>query len=168
MRRFLMLAALALLPVAANAQMMTTMGSGPHGYDWLIGTWTCKNAVPTPLAGPTVQTLTAMRSTTTDAIVWRYTGKNYDQYGFLSYDPKSATWWMSWAYPGGSIGNEASKNNGKKTTWTGVIVNTGTGGKTEHIHDTYTMYSPTKFNDTGWDDSSGTMKIGYNGTCTKS
>jgi hypothetical protein len=32
-RRVLMLAALALLPVVASAQMMTTMGSGPHGYD---------------------------------------------------------------------------------------------------------------------------------------
>lgn len=38
----------------------------------------------------------------------------------------------------------------------------------EHIHDTYAMYSATKFNDTGWDDASGSMKISYNGTCTKS
>lgn len=58
-----------------------------------------------------MRTLTAMRSTTTDAIVWRYA---------------------------------------------------------EHIHDTYAMYSATKFNDTGWDDASGSMKISYNGTCTKS
>ena len=140
---------------------------GPHAYDWMIGTWTCKNSIPTALAGPAVQTLTATRSGTTGAIIWRYTGKAYDQYGFLSYVPKTGTWWFSWAYPGGSIGNESTKQTGKKTEWTGLIVDSSTG-KSIHIHDTYTLYSSTKFNDSGEDDSTGSMKPGYNGTCVKS
>ncbi|HLY02771.1 MAG TPA: hypothetical protein VKR56_09810 [Candidatus Cybelea sp.] len=158
------LAAVAFVPGAAVAQM--TAGGSPHGFDWMLGTWTCKNTVPTPLGGPAVQTLTAVRSATTNAIVWRYTGSGYDQYGFLAYDGKSGMWWSSWAYPGGSIGNESAKAGGKKTTWSGLIVNAASG-KTEHIRDLYTVYGPTTFNDTGWDDATGSMKISYNGTCTK-
>ncbi len=51
--------------------------------------------------------------------------------------------------------------------WTGLIVDTSTG-KSMHIRDTYTMYGLTKFNDLGEDDSTGTMKPSYNGTCVKS
>ncbi|MGA8098879.1 MAG: hypothetical protein WB810_09490 [Candidatus Cybelea sp.] len=157
------LALLAIVPGPVGAQLT----SGAHAFDWMLGNWTCKNALPSALGGPAIQTLTATRSSTTGAIVWRYTGESYDQYGFLSYVPKTGTWWFSWAYPGGSTGNESTKQSGKKTIWTGMIYD-ASGGKTMHIRDTYTMYSSTKFNDLGEDDSSGTMKPGYNGTCTKS
>jgi hypothetical protein len=157
------LSALALLPGAAAAQMT----SGAHAFDWMLGNWTCKNSIPSALAGPSVQMLTATRSSTTRAIVWRYTGKGYDQYGYLSYDPKTGTTWSSWAYPGGATGNESTKQTGKTTMWTGSIYDPTTG-KTLRIRDTYTLYSPTKFNDLGEDNTSGTMKPGYNGTCTRS
>ena len=157
------LAMLALLPGPALSQM----GSGSHAYDWMLGNWTCKNTTPSVLAGPAVQTLTATRSTFSGSIVWRYTGRNYDQYGFLTYVPGTRTWWFSWSYPGGSIGNESSRESGKVTHWSGMIVDTGTG-KTEHIRDMYTVYGANRFNDTGQDDSSGMMKTSYNGTCTRS
>jgi hypothetical protein len=157
------LTAIVLAPGTASAQMM----SGAHAYDWMLGNWTCKNSLPNALGGPAVQMLTATRSSTTGAIVWRYTGKGYDQYGFLTYAPTTQTWWFSWAYPGGSVGNESTKQSGKKTMWTGVILDAGSG-KTLHIRDTYTLYSATKFRDFGEDDSSGAMKPGYDGTCTKS
>ncbi len=150
--------------VSAQSPMMS---GGSHAYDWMLGTWTCKNTIPSALAGPAVQTLTATRSNTTGAIVWRYTGTNYDQYGFLAYAPKTKTWWSSWAYPGGSTGNESTKQTGRKSMWTGMIFN-ASNGKPFNIRDTYTVYSPTKFNDLGEDNSSGTWKSGYNGTCTKS
>lgn len=153
--------------VGAQSSMMSSASMGSHAYDWMLGTWTCTNSIPSALAGPAMQTLTATRSSTTGAIIWRYTGKGYDQYGFLSYVPKTGTWWFSWAYPGGSVGNESSTQTGKKTAWTGMIFDASTG-KHLHIRDTYTMYGATKFNDTGEDDSSGTMKTGYNGTCVKS
>jgi hypothetical protein len=151
---------------AQSSTMMSGAGAGPHAYGWMLGTWTCKNAIPTALAGPAVQTLTATRSTMTGAITWRYIGTNYDQYGFLAYAPKTKTWWSSWAYPGGSTGNESTKQTGRKTMWTGTIFEAG--GKPFDIRDTYTVYSPTKFNDYGEDNSSGSWKPGYNGTCTKS
>jgi hypothetical protein len=154
---------LALLPGTAASQTV----SGPHAFDWMLGNWMCKNAIPSPLAGPAVQILTATRSSFSGSIVWRYTGTDYDQYGFLTYEPRTATWWMSWAYPGGSVGNESSRDRGKVTHWTGMIANTDSG-KTEHIRDTYTVYGPNKFNYFGEDDATGTMKPSYNGTCTRS
>jgi hypothetical protein len=172
LKKLFVLAAFAALlgaPGAVSAQssmMMSGAGTGPHAWDWMIGTWTCRNTIPSALAGPAVQTLTATRSDVTGAIVWRYTGTNYDQYGFLAYAPKTKTWWFSWAYPGGSTGNESTKQTGRKTIWTGMIFNAS--GKPFDIRDTYTVYSPTKFNDSGEDNSSGSWKPGYNGTCTKS
>jgi hypothetical protein len=151
---------------AAQSSMMSAAATRGHAYDWMLGTWTCTNTIPSALAGPAVQTLTATRSSTTGAIIWRYTGKNYDQYGFLSYVPSSHAWWFSWAYPGGGVGYESSAQSGKSSNWAGSIYDPS--GKTIHIRDVYTVYSPTKFNDTGEDDSSGTMKPGYNGTCVKS
>ncbi len=171
MRKLLVLAAvfgLFAAPGAVGAQSsMMSSSMGPHAFDWMIGNWSCKNSMPGALAGPAVQMMTATRSSTTGAIVWRYTGKGYDQYGFLSYVPKTGAWWFSWAYPGGSIGNESTKQPGKKTLWTGLIFDSSTG-KSMHIRDTYTMYGSTKFNDLGEDDSTGTMKVSYNGTCVKS
>ncbi|HZZ65599.1 MAG TPA: hypothetical protein VFE17_08885 [Candidatus Baltobacteraceae bacterium] len=166
---FCVLAVLVLGPVLAGAQssMMNGSRTGSHGFDWMIGSWTCKNSIPSALGGPAVQMLTASRSSTTGAIVFRYSGTSYDQYGFYSYVGKTNTWWSSWAYPGGSIGNESTKQTGNKIHWTGVIFDASTG-KHLHIRDTYTVYGPTKFNDLGEDDSTGAMKPGYNGTCVKS
>jgi hypothetical protein len=171
-KRLLFLAACAALlgaPAGAWAQssmMPAAGGNGPHAFDWMIGTWTCKNSVPTALAGPAVQTLTATRSTPTGAIVWRYTGANYDQYGFLAYSPTTKTWWSSWAYPGGGTGNESTKQTGHKTMWTGKVF--PPGAASFDIRDTFTVYGATKFNDTGEDHATGSWKPAYNGTCTKS
>lgn len=163
------LAALAGAPGAVSAQsamMMSGAGMGPHAYDWMLGTWTCKNTIPTALAGPAVQTLTASRSTMSGAIVWRYTGSNFDQYGFIAYAPKTKTWWASWAYPNGGTGNESTKQSGHTSMWTGTLFDSS--GKSYAIRDTYTVYSSTKFNDSGEEKSSGAWKASYNGTCTKS
>jgi hypothetical protein len=173
MRKLLGLCAFAALVAApglagAQSSMMSGMANGPHAYDWMIGTWTCTNSVPNALAGPATQTLTATRSATTGAIIWRYTGSNYDQYGFISYEAPTHTWWMSWAYPGGSIGNEASTMTpGKKTVWNGSIFD-ATNGTHFHVRDTLTIDSPTKFVDVGVNDASGSMKTDYDGTCVKS
>lgn len=151
----------------AGAQSPVAMaGVGSHGYDWMIGTWSCKNTIPTALAGPANQTLTVTRSNMANALMFRYTGTNYDQAGYITYSPSRKTWWYSWSYPGGSAGNESSSQTGAKTKWAGMIFDAGTG-KPFQIRDTYTVYSMTKFNDSGEDMSSGSWKEGYNGTCTK-
>lgn len=143
-------------------------GTGAHAYDWLIGTWSCTNSTRSAMAGPADQTLTASRSDTTAAIVMRFTGNNFDQYGFLSYEAApSRAWWFSSAYPDGSISNESTTMTGNKTVWHGSYFDAAHGTHS-HIRDTFTIVSSTKFTDLGESDSSGSMKPIYNGTCTKS
>lgn len=171
MTKYFFFVALALMlaaPGAVRAQSVTMasgVSAGPHAYDWMLGTWICKNTIPTPLSGPAIQKLTATRSTMPGVIVWRYTATNFDQYGFISYNAKTKTWWSSWAYPSGATGNESTVQSGRKTVWTGTIYDPS--AKPFEIRDTYTIYSSAKFNDTGEDMSSGTWKPGYNGTCTR-
>lgn len=155
--------ALLVAPGVASAQSST----GSHAYDWLIGTWSCTNATPNAMAGPASQTETVTRSSTTGAFITHFTGTNFDQYGFLSYDPATRTWWSSWAFTGGSIGNESTTMSGAKTVWHGSFFNAANGTHS-HLRDTMTISSPTKYTDLGEDDSSGSMKPIYNGTCTKS
>jgi hypothetical protein len=172
MRRMSYVAAITavLAQAAADAQssMMSAamVGTGPHGYDWLIGTWTCKNTVPTALAGPAIQTFTVARSGSTGALTFRIVGKDYDQLGFISYVPKTKTWWYSWAYPGGSYGGESSKQTGMKTFWTGSVFD-ASSGTVMKIRDTYTVYGLSKFNDFGETAVGGVWRAAYNGTCTK-
>jgi hypothetical protein len=172
LKNLFVLAAFAALlgaPSAVSAQssmMMSGSAMAPHAYDWMLGTWTCTNTIPTALSGPATQKLVATRSIMPGVIVWRYTAANFDQYGFISYNAKTKTWWSSWAYPSGTTGNESSKQGGTKSMWAGMIYDVS--GKPFAIRDTYTVYSATKFNDVGEDQSNGTWKPGYNGTCTKS
>jgi hypothetical protein len=164
----LVLAAVIAAPSAASAQsamMSSGAGTGANAYDWMLGTWICKNTIPTALSGPAIQKLTATRSTMPGVIVWRYTAANFDQYGFISYNAKTKTWWSSWAYPSGATGYESTMQSGKNPAWTGMIYDPS--AKPFAIRDTYTVYSAAKFNDVGEDMSGGTWKPGYNGTCTR-
>jgi hypothetical protein len=150
---------------AQSAMMASGTVTGAHAYDWMLGTWICKNTIPTALSGPAIQKLTATRSAMPGTIVWRYTAANYDQYGFISYNAKTKMWWSSWAYPSGATGNESTTQSGTKSMWTGTIYDPS--AKPFAIRDTYTVYSSAKFNDVGEDMSGGAWKRGYNGTCTR-
>ncbi len=38
---------------AASGSMSTPMmGVGPHGFDYLIGSWSCINSIPSNIGGP--------------------------------------------------------------------------------------------------------------------
>ena len=160
-------ATLALAPGITIAQ--SDANAAHHAYDWMIGSWNCTNATPSTMGGPASQALTVTRSSAYDTLVMHFTGKNFDQYGFLTYETGARTWWISWAYPGGNMSNEASTAEaGKKTTvWHGSFFN-ASNGTHSHVRDTLTIASPTKFTDVSEDDSSGSMKPNYNGTCEKS
>jgi hypothetical protein len=165
------LAALAAAPLAAQSQSTATstsmMGVGAHGYDWLIGTWSCINSMPSPMGGPKNQTLTASRSEEGAALFLRGTGKNFDLATYIAYAPKTKTWWGPVAFADGSYGSESTTDTGKKTVWTGTYVSADSG-KTLHTRDTYTMLSPTKYTDLGEYQSAGSWKPTYKTTCTKS
>src|SRR5580693_3167834 len=80
----------ALAPSATLPQSMMspslTQGVGPHGYDFLIGTWSCVNSMPaTPMSGPSNTTATFSRSGQGTAIFVRVSGKNFDAAGYVAY-----------------------------------------------------------------------------------
>ena len=171
-------AALALLAVAPSAGLaqsaMSTsatplimVGVGPHGYDWLIGTWSCTNSMPSPMGGPASQTLTVSRSTVGTSLYVRVSGTGLDASGFVAYVPKTKTWWNPNASSSGDSGSESSTQTGKKTVWTGSYFSAASG-KTTSIRDTYTLLSTTKYTDLGQYQSGGAWKTSANTTCTKS
>jgi len=161
-------AALVLAPGFTVAQSSpSVIGSGPHAYDWAIGTWSCTNAAPGGKAAPANQVM-ATRSDTTNAIVLHFIGKDSDQYAFLSYEAPSRTWWVSSALPGGDISNESSTMAGKKTVAFNGSYFVAAKGTHFHIRDTITLASATKYIDQGADDSKGSMQTNNTSTCTKS
>lgn len=112
--------------------------------------------------------VTATRSDTTNSIVLHFSGKDSDQYSFLSYEAPSRTWWVSSALPGGDMANESSTMAGKKTVvFSGSYLNAAKGTHF-HVRDTVTLSSATKYTDRSADDSNGSMKTGNTSTCTKS
>ncbi len=169
MQRFLgsiALVALALVPCAAQSQMMakSMYGAGPHGYDWAVGTWSCTNAMPSPMGGPTKTTLTVMR-TSAGAIFYRSTGTNFDNSWYNVYVPSKKMWVSPFILADGSYGTESTNQTGAKIVWTGSAYD-GDSGKSMQIRDTNTI-GPTKYSDLGEFRSGSTWKMQYNVTCTK-
>jgi hypothetical protein len=164
------LAAMAVVTRAAQSQstaMSPSMGVGAHGYDFLIGTWSCTSSTPSPMGGPASTTLTASRSNAGGAVFVRGTGKNFDSSSYVAYASKTKTWWSPSAFADGSYEFESTTGTGKKVVWSGSYFSAASG-KTIQFRDTYTMLSPTKYTDLGQYQSAGTWKTQYNITCTKS
>jgi hypothetical protein len=151
--------------VARSAMSPSTVGVGPHGYDFLIGTWSCKNSMPSPMGGPAATTLTVSR-TAMGALSVHVTGANFDGLGYVVYTAKTKTWWNPSALATGGYSTESTQQTGKKTVWTGPFNDVATG-KTITIRDTYTMDSPTTYKDLSEAQIGGTWKTEGNTTCTK-
>jgi len=166
---FVSVAALLLVPFAARSQSMAmsafTPGAGPHGYDWIIGTWACTNSVPSPLGGPSSTTFVVARSNAGSALFARVTGKNFDESWYLTYAAKTKTWWVPTAYADGSYEIESSTSTGKKVVWAGSYYSAA--GKAMKVRDLFTN-GPTKTNDVGQYQSGSAWKTLYNVTCSKS
>lgn len=158
----------AVLPSAAlRAAPMTSasMGVGPHGYDSLIGSWTCKNSMPSPMGGPAVTAVTIGRSVN-GALSVHVTGTNFESGGYVVYTPKTKTWWNPSTVASGGYGTESTQQTGKKATWTGPFTDPSSG-KTTQVRDTYTWVSSTTFTDLFQVETNGTWKTEGNSTCTK-
>jgi hypothetical protein len=83
--------ALAIAPGAGLAQS-ATMGDGIHGYDFLIGSWSCANSNPGPMTGPASATIVGAAAGAHNAIVLHLTGTGLDSTSYISYDPKTKVW----------------------------------------------------------------------------
>jgi hypothetical protein len=170
MKKFLSLAMLAMLvlaPSAARTQTSTNMiGVGPHGYDFLIGSWTCTNTTPTPMAGPSVSKFTASRSNQGSSLVIRTSGKNFDSTSYLTYVPAAKTWWTPSAFADGSYETESTTQSGKKVVFSGSYFNAASG-KTTQVRDTFVQPSIATYTDLGEYQAGGVWKKQYNITCTK-
>lgn len=164
---FLLASFMALLPCgtqAASAMSGSTTGVGPHGYDFLVGTWTCKNGMPGPMSGPALSTVVISRSGGT--LAFHATGTGLDAMGYIVYTPKTKTWSNPSATSTGGYGTETTTQTGKKATWTGPA--SDGSGKTMQTRDTYTFVNATSYTDLFQVEQGGTWKTEGNSTCTKS
>lgn len=153
----------ACLGLAPCATAAATPGDGPHGYDWALGTWSCHNALPSPMGGPAKQTLTVTR-TAAGPLVYHAVGIGFDNIWYNVYVPKTKSWTSPVIISDGTYGSESSAQTGRKIVWTGVAYSAS--GKATRIRDTYAIGNE-KYADLGEYLSGGTWKTQYSVTCTK-
>ena len=168
MKRFLFVASAItaiLIPVAAASQTAAAAyGAGPHGYDWMIGMWSCTNSMPaTPDGGPTHTTLTV--SKTGSALFLRTTGTNFDVASYDIYVPSKKMWVSPFALTDGSYGSESTSQTGTKVVWVGTV-HDGPSGNVMPTRDTF-VNSANKYTDLGESHVGGAWKAQYNIVCTK-
>lgn len=169
MKRFflsIVLTTFVLIPCAVHSQTMSpsTNGVGPNGFDWAVGTWSCTNSMPSPMGGPSSQTLTVTK-TGNGALMYHVTGTKFDETWYNVYLPQAKSWVSPFTYADGTYGTESTTQTGAKLVWTGAA--TDATGKTTQIRDT-TTFEGSKYTDLGEVQSGGTWKTQYNSTCTKS
>jgi hypothetical protein len=164
----LTLAVGSLTPCVALSKPMplSMVGVGPHGYDFMIGSWSCTNSVPSRLGGPSTSAFTISRSAG-GALFVRSTAAGYDTASYVVYSSKTKTWWSPTAYADGSYNLESTRQTGAKTVWTGTLFD-ASSGKTNPIRDTFTFPNPTTQTDQTQVQMGGTWKTEANTTCTKS
>ena len=142
----------------------STVGVGPHGYDWQIGTWSCTNSMPaSPIGGPSSQTETVSR-TSSGAILYHITGNNFDLSAYNVYVPEKKMWVSPFSGADGSYGSESMTQPGRNIIWTGIAFDPA--GKSMQVRDTI-VYESTQFSDVGGSLSAGIWKTQYKITCSK-
>lgn len=152
---------------ASDSMSMSTIGAGPSGNDWLVGTWSCKNTMaPSKLGALASSSFTATKLKDGNIMI-RTASPNGDVTAYNSYLPSSKTWYAPYADSGGYYGSESTQQTGKTIVWTGTF-NSPTGGAATPIRDTYTMLSMTKYYDLSEAQVGGTWKATAKTTCTKS
>lgn len=155
----------AVAPAAARSQTNPTFGSGPNGYDYMIGTWSCVNGMSQSSMGmPPHQTLTVSKSS--GAMFFHTTSNNLDISSYNVYVPKKKLWVSPFVGSDGTYGMESTAQTGKTVVWTGTLYDPGSG-TTLPTRDTYTN-AAAKYVDVGENQINGTWKTEYRVTCTKS
>ena len=169
--RFLLIVAfVALTAGAVRSQQVFSelrIGVGPHGYDWLIGTWSCVDNMPSLTADPNAKSrVTVAKNAVGDALIGRESAKDFDSVFYSAYNTKTKTWWNPVAFADGSSQNESTNGTGKTETWNGSYFN-AKSGTTTRIRDVFTNSPPAEFTDLGQSWLAGTWKTVYFITCKK-
>jgi hypothetical protein len=166
---FVVLATFVAVPCATTpgsaASAPAGVGAGPHGYDWILGNWSCVNPNPGPMSGPATSSYTASRANDGAGIVIHAKGKGYDQTTYLAFDPKTKIWRGPASYADGSYESESSTGTGTKVGWTGTYYSPS--GAATKVRDNYTLLGPNKQLDVGQSQVGGTWKNTYSITCTR-
>jgi hypothetical protein len=164
----LALTVLSLAPGVASSHPMSLsmVGVGPHGYDFMIGSWSCTNSVPSRLGGPSTSGFTIGRSVN-GALFVRSTAASYDTASYVVYSSKTKTWWSPTSYADGSYNIESTQQTGAKTVWTGTLYDAASG-QTNPIRDTFAFPNATTQTDLTQVKIGGTWRTEANTTCTKS
>lgn len=150
--------------MAAAPMSMSTIGVGAHGYDFLAGTWTCKNSMPSAMSGPATTTATIARMPG-GSLMFHATGTGFSGMGYVVYNAKTKMWGNPAAFSDGGFGNEMSVGTGKTNTWTGPL--TTASGKSMQQRDTYTWTSPNRYTDLYQVMMGGSWKTLGNSICTR-
>ena len=154
---------------SASASAQSSVSSifvGSRGSDWAIGTWTCRNGMPSQLGGPAVTKFLASRSDSLPPDIFiRFTGRRFDATAFLHYDVKTQTWWNPSSVASGVTANESSRQTGKTTVWNGIATD---ASGTSPVRDTYVHMDMRTFTDTTEIQSGGAWKTVGRLKCTKS
>jgi hypothetical protein len=169
MKRFfglvIVLGALTAVWTSAEAQSLSDIGVGPHGYDLLIGTWNCNDSLAP--AGQGASTLTVAGSATPGSVGFHVRGPNYDIVGYIAYDPKTKTWMNPAAYFDGGSSNESTTQTGAKTVWAGSGSGPMMGAQPVQIRDSYAFTSMTHYTDLFEVNANGSWTARGNLTCSK-
>jgi hypothetical protein len=159
--------ALAIAPATGLAQSAVTMGEGPHGYDFLIGTWSCVNPNPGPMTGPASTTMIGTAANAHNAIALHITGTGLDGSSVIAYNATSKVWSSPGADASGTGGIETTKETGAKVTWTGSAPDPASG-KMIQYRDTFTRPAVDKYVDLSEVNAGDGWKTVSTFTCTKS
>lgn len=152
--------------LADTPASMSAVGAGPHGYDYMVGTWSCTNPMqPTALGALASTTLTATKLQDGNIMI-RTASPNGDVTSYSAYLAKTKTWYAPFADSGGKYGSEATQGSGKTIRWVGTFYDAD--GTMTPIRDTFTMLSMTKQVDVGEAKVAGVWKVTAKTTCAKS
>jgi hypothetical protein len=175
MKRLLLLAVFVLLVQAPRVSLSqsgpmsaSAIGAGAHGYDFMIGTWSCTNTMPSPIGGPASSSWIIGRSPIANTFSYHLSGKDFDAVGYILYDPKAKTWWVTDAFPSGDYSAESTRGTGKTIVFLGPYFTAASKFSTSQIRDTLTFTGFTKVTDVGASLNGGTWKTTYTNSCTKS
>ncbi len=151
---------------AVESAPMSSVGAGPSGYDWLVGTWSCTNSMqPSKLGALSSTTLTSMKLKD-GSIAMHTASPNGEVTVYYAYVPSTKTWYSPFVDSGGNYGYESTQQSGKTILWTGTFHLTN--GSATPIHDTFTMLSMTKQYDLSEAEVGGAWKTVAKTTCTRS
>lgn len=151
---------------ALAATSISDVGVGPHGYDYMVGSWSCTNPMHASELGALASTTITATKVKDGNIMIRTASPNGDVTSYSAYLPKTKTWYSPYADSGGKYGTETTQGTGKTIVWVGTFYDTD--GSVTPIRDTFTMLSMTKQLDVSEAKMGGVWKVTAKTTCTKS